>query len=226
MQGRTRDAAARVSLEMGIGIATEHGYFSVKSALVDRVEAAKGTLVTLRDQINGLTPRLRRYSRALTTGSPAACALADDVVHSTLMRALGARQIGSSADLEVRLFATVTQLHRDALATPLARAAVSGRPALVSSQRMVPEGDQRYGTTSQLAIGLAALSIEEREAILLVALEGFDYGEAARILRVSRSVLVARLTSARTALDTHLRSRPSPTPAARRTDVPYLRVVR
>jgi RNA polymerase sigma-70 factor, ECF subfamily len=44
------------------------------------------------------------------------------------------------------------------------------------------------------------LGLDEREALLLVALEGFDYGQAARILKISRSVLVGRLARARAAL--------------------------
>ena len=136
------------------------------------------------------------------------------------MRALGARQIGSSADLAIRLYATATQLHREiAMSGGEARATGSGRPALVTSHpKYIGEAN---GRQTKLSAALMALSIEEREALLLVALEGFDHGEAARILRISRAVLIGRLTQARTALDAQLQNR---TPAPR-SPASHLRVV-
>jgi RNA polymerase sigma-70 factor (ECF subfamily) len=66
------------------------------------------------------------------------------------------------------------------------------------------------------------LALEEREAFLLVALEGFNYLQAARILKISRGVLVARLARVRAgqtgALDLAVR------PA--RTRPSYLRLVK
>lgn len=176
--------------------------------------------MTLRDDLNGLTPRLRRYARALAGGSPAASVLADDVVHATLMRALGARQTGTASDLAVRLYATVTQLYREAaLAGREARAAGAGRPALVAHRSNVPASARQ----TKLSAGLLSLPLEDREALLLVALEGFDHGEAARILRISRGVLITRLTQARKALDAHLRTRPIV--VSRGRAAPHLRLV-
>ena len=181
--------------------------------------------MALRDNIKALTPQLRRYARALVTGGPAPSAVADELVQATLVRAFGARQIGSTADLTVRLFATVTQLHRDmASAGSQVRTANSGRPALVTGPSIVHESPHGPVRQTRLSSGLMRLPLDEREALLLVALEGFDHGEAARILRTSRSSLISRLTSARTMLDTHLQSAPPPVSRARA--VPYLRVVR
>lgn len=176
--------------------------------------------MTLRDDLNTMTPRLRRYARALATGHAAASERADDLVHATLMRALGARTIGTSADLAVRLYATVTQLHREVATTSKsALAAGAGRPSLVSGEANFPQSARQ----TKLSAALLSLSLEEREALLLVGLEGFDHGEAARILRISRTVLLHRLTSARTALDRHLQARP--TEPRRRRAVPHLRLV-
>ncbi len=182
--------------------------------------------MALRDDIRALTPQLRRYARALSTGSAAPSAAADEVVHATLVRALGARQIGSSADLAVRLFATVTQLHRDmAAAGRQAQAAGSNRPALVVGQSVGRGAADSPARQSRLATGLMSLPLEEREALLLVALEGFDHAEAARILRTSRSALLARLTNARTMLDAHLHSAAAPASRPAR-NTPHLRVVK
>jgi RNA polymerase sigma-70 factor, ECF subfamily len=181
--------------------------------------------VNLREELNAVTPRLRRYARALATGNPAPCDAADELVRATLMRALGARTIGSAGDLLVRLYATVTQLHRETAMVGRSAAAATGagsqrgRPALVSGSAGMP-APARY---AKLSAGLLSLSLEEREALLLVALEGFDHGDAARILRISRQALVTRLTRARTALDAFLQTRPAAKPALH--SVPYLRLV-
>ena len=174
----------------------------------------------LRDDLNACTPRLRRYVRALATGSPVGCAFADDIVHGTLMRALGARQIGRGADLVIRLYATATQLHRDmAVASRPASSAGATRPALVSSHQAVPLAARH----TKLSAALLSLALDEREALLLVALEGFDHATTARILRISRCVLTSRLTQARKTLDAHLGTRPVVSPRER--SVPHLRLV-
>ena len=43
----------------------------------------------------------------------------------------------------------------------------------------------------------AQLPVDEREVLLLVCVEGFDYGQAAKILKVTRETLVERLIRAR-----------------------------
>lgn len=174
----------------------------------------------LRDELNTLTPRLRRYARALATGSPLPSEHADDLVQATLMRAIGARYVGGMGDLAVRLFATVTQLHREGAIVGSSVAVAGGRPALVASGVAAPSG---VGQQTKLSAGLLNLSLEEREALLLVTLEGFSYEEASRILRVSQSVLITRLTQARTALDQFMQARPARRPTSR--PVPYLRLV-
>ena len=180
--------------------------------------------MSLRDDLNACTPSLRRYARALATGQPGSSTLADDLVHAALIRALGARQMGSSADLSVRLYATVTQLHRDSLlAGREACAAGSGRPTLVSSPP-APSVARR----TRLSAGLMSLPLEEREALLLVTLEGFDYPDAARILRISQATLLSRLTEARRRLDTSLTTQPQARQVGaprRGRDAPYLRLV-
>ena len=180
--------------------------------------------MTLRDDLDACTPRLRRYARALATGIGASSSLADDLVQAALIRALGARQIGSTADLSVRLYATVTQLHRDMLiAGRELRASGSGRPTMISAP-LVPA----LARQTRLSAGLMSLPLEEREALLLVALEGFDQTDAARILRISRQTLVGRLGSARRALDAYLKTQPDTPhrgPSTRGREVPYLRLV-
>lgn len=76
----------------------------------------------------------------------------------------------------------------------------------------------------KFAEALLSLALEEREALLLVVLEGFSYAQAARILKISRAVLVARLAQARAALG----EIPAPEFASRPAKVlpSYLRLVK
>ena len=170
---------------------------------------------TLREDLNALTPRLRRYARALATGCPGSSELADDIVHATLMRAIGSRHLGAPADRIIRVYATVTQLHREV--------ATSGRQALAAGiglQAPSGAGFTSVPRLTRMASALMNLPLEEREALLLVVVEGFDYGDAARILRIARNQLLSRLTQARTALDSTRVE-----PASRTQPVPYLRLV-
>lgn len=159
---------------------------------------------SLRKDLNGLTPRLRRYARALTSGCAAPSELADDLVHATLMRALGARDPGLSSELAIRLYATLTQLHRElAVSGRQARVAGGARPVVVPTGRNSIADRQ-----TKLGAALLSLPLEAREALLLVGLEGLDHAAAARTLRVSRAVLLSRLTQARTGLDLALQAAP------------------
>lgn len=165
-----------------------------------------------------MTPRLRRYARALVSGTAIPCDVSDALVHATLMRAIGARAIGSSAELPIRLFATVTQLHRDL--APAERSEV----AAAAGGRPVAGGSPAPAPTDRLGAAILRLPLEEREALLLVTTEGFDHAVAARILRISKPVLFERLTRARTSLAQSL-SLPLPARAVSAARVPYLRLV-
>jgi DNA-directed RNA polymerase specialized sigma24 family protein len=68
------------------------------------------------------------------------------------------------------------------------------------------------------------MSLELREALLIVVLAGFTHREAASALDISLTTLIARLTKARERVAALTRS-PVATGAAPRT-VPHLRVVK
>lgn len=171
----------------------------------------------MRDDLTALTPRLRRYARALISGDAGSSDAADTLVHATLMRAMGARGLGS-LDLPVRLFATVTQLHRDRAAEE------RSSEVAVGGARRSPPSSGSVAPANRLAAALLRLPLEEREALLLVTLEGFDHATAARILRLSRPVLIERLTRARTALQRDVADAPVPAKSAA-TRASHLRLV-
>jgi RNA polymerase sigma-70 factor (ECF subfamily) len=157
--------------------------------------------VSVRDELNLLTPRLRRYARALAGSHPAPSELADDLVRSALERMLECGFAGRWLDLEIRAYAALTEVHREAL-----------RNASLETNAALEKGHScAAGAHANMAHGLAAprdrlssalgtLALEEKEALLLVVLEGFGYTRAAGVLKVSKPVLIARLARARESL--------------------------
>ncbi|HYP58478.1 MAG TPA: sigma factor-like helix-turn-helix DNA-binding protein [Beijerinckia sp.] len=155
-----------------------------------------------RDGLNLWTPRLRRYARALVSGSPAPSESADDLVHRTLLRSLEAGSFGSNSDLGLHLYALLTQLHREALQTGVlgAHAALEGESRYARGPAALEKKFSLPSHRDELTAALASMKLEDREALLLVTLEGLSYAQVSRILRISRAVVIIRLARARLAL--------------------------
>jgi RNA polymerase sigma-70 factor (ECF subfamily) len=127
--------------------------------------------------------------------------------------------------LELELYALLTKANRERLAGKL--------------QAKAPGECQTFGACGQCAgeklpvssassceawPSLLRLPLEEREALLLVALEGLSYSQACHVLRISRGILIARLARARGALSETAMKRSPFTPSKARP--PYLRLVK
>ncbi len=141
-------------------------------------------------------PRLRRYARALTRDATRA----DDLVQDTLLRAL-AKQHLYQADTNLRAW-LFTLMHNQHV-NDVRRAQRDG--ANVDVDEMAPMLVSTTDPTAsrqlwELERGLAALPLEQREAILLVGLEGLRYDEAAEVLRVPIGTVRSRLSRGRDAL--------------------------
>lgn len=180
----------------------------------------------LRDDLNLNAPRLRRYARALVTGHPGPSVIADDLVHATLARGLESGSLGRRADLALHLYSLLTELHREALRTARfgASAAVEKGGSCTGGLRPAEKMSGLCSPRDRLSGALAGLKLEEREALLLVVLEGFSYAQAARVLKVSRPILLARLSRAREALGGSLSMEAPPHKA--RLHPPHLRLVK
>lgn len=178
--------------------------------------------MSVRDELSLLTPRLRRYARALMQASPAPSDGADELVHATFTRILDCGFSERKSDLIMQVFSLLTQLNRENLQTQPARMADQAADANLHGD----DGLARAGIPGMLPKGLCAalatLRLDEREALLLVGLEGFSYAQAARILHLSRSGLLSRLGHARVRLAEALADAPTQA-AARRL---HLRVVK
>lgn len=169
----------------------------------------------MRQQLIDHLPRLRRYARALT-GDRAA---ADDLVQDTLERALGRLALWRpGSKLDSWLLTIMHNLFVNGVRSAAARLTTS-TAGDEFDLRASPVADP----SARLAIrdldaALATLPPEQREVILLVALEEHSYEEAARIVGVPVGTVMSRLSRARDRLRRAL--------AGEQSSAPHLQVVR
>jgi RNA polymerase sigma-70 factor (ECF subfamily) len=159
-------------------------------------------VVTFRDDLDQCRARLLRYARGLVADRPEARELAEDLVRTTLANR---RQIGLLErwfDLEAGLYGLLTRIHRDVVRSGslgICPAIETGHLRAGGSARPEPTGGHA-SSADEISHALAELAVEEREALLLVTVERFGYTRSARILKVSRPVLISRLCRARASL--------------------------
>ena len=141
-------------------------------------------------------PRLRRYARALTRDANRA----DDLVQDTLVRALAKQHLWQAGtNLRAWLFTLMHNQH----VNDVRRFNREGGNVDVQEMAsvLVATTDPTSGRQlRELERGLARLPLEQREAILLVGLEGLRYDEAADILGVPIGTVRSRLSRGRDAL--------------------------
>ncbi len=190
--------------------------------------------MNVREELNLLAPRLRRYARALIAGHPGPSETADGVVSVALRRAFdtGAPSL-NAPELQVLAYTLLIEANREQFRTLGPQKPSFGSPSpgrTLGSSSCASLGANAIGKTGgsyaadlhspeklqsafdshdDLTGALCALKLEEREALLLVSLEGFSYAQAARILKISRPVLIARLSRARERMPKNLKDRSS-----------------
>jgi RNA polymerase sigma-70 factor (ECF subfamily) len=143
-------------------------------------------------RVQELIPRLRRYARALTGERGAA----DDLVQDTLERAwIKLHLWRHGSDLRAWLFTIMHNVHVNQVRSR-------------SSASMVPLDDEiqdapvRPTQSDMLEVrdidaALRRLPLEQREVVLLVALERMSYDETAKTLRIPIGTVMSRLARAR-----------------------------
>jgi RNA polymerase sigma-70 factor (ECF subfamily) len=150
------------------------------------------------DEIEGCVPALRRYARALTHDPDRA----DDLVQDCLERAIRKRGLWRpSGAVRSWVFRILLNVYRNDLRR-LRRA-----PVPISLDEPLPGGepsgpDVHPGRLSlaETARAMQALPAEQREVLLLVAVEEMSYAEAALVLAIPVGTLMSRLARARAAL--------------------------
>ncbi len=219
--------------------------------------------MSLREDLNLLAPRLRRFARALLRGHPAPSEAADGLVGLALRRAYEVGVSQHAPDPHIEAYACLIEANREQLRAALGSAGL-GAPGLGTPGLGAPgfgalgfgapgSGAQSLGVqmraggayatephkpekpsfengpnacepSDALSSALCALKLEEREALLLVSLEGLSHAQASRALKISRPILIARLSRAREKLPVNLQARSAARRAHPRPS--HLRVVK
>ena len=145
---------------------------------------------TLR--VNELIPRLRRYARALTGERTAA----DDLVQDTLERAWVKLHLWrSGSDLRAWLFTIMHNVHVNQVRS---RATTATLPL----DDDMPDAPVRATQADMLEVrdidsALQRLPVEQREVLLLIALEHLSYQGTADALGIPIGTVMSRLARAR-----------------------------
>lgn len=145
-------------------------------------------------------PRLRRYARALTGNR----ALSDDLVQDTLERAWTRLHLWRpGSDMRAWLFTIMHNVFVNGVrARRLETTPLEDEP---SASEAAGRGTPEDGLLMRdLQVALAQLPAEQREVLLLVALEGLRYEEIAEVLGVPIGTVMSRLSRARERLRTLL----------------------
>lgn len=146
------------------------------------------------EEIEAAIPSLRRYAHALVHDRDAA----EDLVQDTLERAIARRgQWRRDGPVKGWLFRILLNRYRDLLRR--------ARPRLVAVDALVAEPAQAGGQEGHLALrevhaAIGRLPPDQRAALLLVALEGMSFEQAAKLLDVPVGTLMSRLARARATL--------------------------
>ncbi len=154
-------------------------------------------MVVDRRELERLIPALRRYARGLTGDQTSA----DDLVQDGLVQALANERQFRGNSLAAWMYAIVTNLARSHRR--------SGRrvPPLDAGADPSDSGSDPAARVAIIA-ALSALAPEFRETLLLVAVEGFSYREAAEVLGVPTGTVMSRLARARAQLAERLEGAP------------------
>jgi len=138
-------------------------------------------------------PALRRYAFALLRDRESA----DDLVQDTLERAVAAWS-GRHRDGDVR--AWLFKIERNLFLRLVQRRRRLGREIDSEALEQLPDpsADPEANTgVRDILAGIAALPEEQRSVLLLVAVEGMSYADAAEVLGIPVGTVMSRLSRAR-----------------------------
>lgn len=150
---------------------------------------------TLRDQIVGLLPRLRRFGLSLTKDLDKA----DDLVQRACERALTRLdQLREGTRLDSWLYRIIYTQWIDTLR----RLQIRSEKLIVlnretESRSVSFDSDSNFATSLDVRSALESLPEEHRAAVMLVCVEGYSYAEAAGVLNVPAGTVASRVSRAR-----------------------------
>lgn len=142
-------------------------------------------------------PRLRRYARVLTGDATRA----DDLVQDTLARAWEKRRLWQAGtDLRAWLFTVMHNVHVNQLALIRREAqnvSLDADPAGAAWQLPVRANQLDRIELVELVQQIGRLPVDQREVLLLAAVEELRYAEIAAVLAVPIGTVMSRLSRAR-----------------------------
>ncbi len=155
-------------------------------------------------------PRLRRYARVLTGDGTRA----DDLVQDTLARAWEKRRLWQAGtDLRAWLFTIMHNLYVNQLAMlrrDAANVPLDSDLAHAAWQLPVRANQLERVELLETVQQMAGLPQDQREVLLLAAVEEMQYGEIATLLDVPIGTVMSRLSRARARLRELVAGAPSP----------------
>ena len=152
-------------------------------------------MATFRQNVEATIPALRRYARALTRDSD----IADDLVQDTLVRALRSEHLFHGDEVRSWLYTILTNLNRNRLRS------LSRRPQLSPLEdNDAPDSGGPEAGGRDIERALATLVEDQRNALLLVVLEGLSYREVAEVQGVPIGTVMSRLARARVQIKNYL----------------------
>jgi RNA polymerase sigma-70 factor (ECF subfamily) len=157
---------------------------------------------TLRDQIVGLLPRLRRFGLSLTKDLDTA----DDLVQGACERALmRLDQLREKTRLDSWLYRIIYTQWIDTLR----RRQVRSEKLIVlrretESRSVSSDADLNFSIAIDVRTALESLPEEHRAAVMLVCVEGYGYAEAADVLNVPAGTIASRVSRAREMMSRYL----------------------
>jgi RNA polymerase sigma-70 factor (ECF subfamily) len=141
-------------------------------------------------------PYLRRFARALTSGSRSA----DDLVHDCVVNALkNADKFEPGTNLRAWLFTILRNCFISEIRRDRNRADSVAMPDWAMSG-VAPANQEDTLMLCRLRDELSALPNDQRTVLLLVVLEGMSYEETAEMLKIPVGTVRSRLSRARHAL--------------------------
>jgi RNA polymerase sigma-70 factor (ECF subfamily) len=156
------------------------------------------------DDLLTWVPRLRRYARALAGNRDDA----DDLVQDTLERAWARSALWRGvADMRGWLFSIMHNLHVDGVRRP--RVATEAIDDDTPEVAMPPTQGERLAVLD-LQAALDLLPVEQKEIVLLVALEDMAYAEVAKTLGIPIGTVMSRLSRGRERLRALMDGRDEP----------------
>jgi len=161
----------------------------------------------LADQLTALQPRFRRFAYGLTGSMDEA----DDLVQNAYERAFNRlHQWKPGTRLDSWMFRIIQTVHLNGIDSQRVRqryASDTDPDDVATRKQNSPEANLQFDEVRKL---VAQLPEDQRVVLLLVAVEGVSYKEAAEVLRVPIGTVTSRIARARATLVSGLDERPKP----------------